>query len=640
MPNLKMRWGEQMTTEAMHYFGTDQPVETPEEIALGRWTFSLVSGDLKALRYDGVEVIRSAAFVIRDAWRGTCEAKILSCEQVRKEDHLTIKTRRECVVESNNSLLIETTLTLSGTGPLTFSAVFRPEKNFRTARTGFTVLYPLQGVVGAPVEVVKVSGEVDKNVFPELIEPWQPFKEIRTLSYQHQQGIKVTTDYSGDVFEMEDQRAWSDASYKVYSRPLEKEWPYRIAAGERIEQQLIFSASSVSVPAVEIPLHPPEGEQAGIIPAVGCLLTPELLTDRRCAEMLQSLMPGYLLYHCDPRQHGLDLSLLNIFLQQLRVKGITLPLRIEYVLPVDPDQDFRPALTAFWQQVQTLAVQPVSVMVSPDADLISTPPGSEWPWCPPLEDIYRAAREIFPHTELGGGMISYFTELNRKRPPVDLAGFISHATCPVVHDAADLAVMQTLESLPYITRTTRSFIGDNKPYHLGPGTISMRSNPYGAGVYPNPDNIRLTMTDADPRQRGLFFACWLVGYLAQLQGSGVSHWCPAALCGKAGLQPFNGGEQSQPWPAWYVVRFLAGLVGSRYQASFSGEMASLVLSRGSQRYWLYANLTGKPVRLALPAEAVDTEFSLSANGLTEGGAAPESASYSLLAYQVLCLKGA
>lgn len=640
MLNSKMRWGEPMTTEAMKYFGTDQPVEMPEEIVLGRWAFSLVSGDLKALRYDGVEVIRSAAFVIRDAWWGTCEARILSCEQVRKDDHLTIKTRRECVVEGDNSLLIETTLTLSNSGPLTFSAVFKPEKNFRTARTGFTVLYPLQGVVGAPVEVVKVSGEVDKNVFPELIEPWQPFKEIRTLSYQHRQGVQVTTDYSGDVFEMEDQRAWSDASYKVYSRPLEKEWPYRIAAGERVEQQLIFSATSGGIPAVEVPLNTQEEKQAGVMPAVGCLLTPELLQDRRCAEMLQALMPGYLLYHCDPRQQGLDLSLLNIFLQQLGARGITLPLRIEYVLPVDPEKDFRPALKAFWQQVQTLAVQPVSVMISPDADLISTPPGSEWPWCPPLEEIYRAAREIFQHTELGGGMISYFTELNRKRPPVDLADFISHATCPVVHDAADLAVMQTLESLPYITRTTRSFIGNNKPYHLGPSMISMRSNPYGADVYPNPDNIRLTMTDADPRQRGLFFASWLVGYLAQIQASGISHWCPAALCGKAGLQPFNPVGEGNPWPAWYVVRFLAGLAGCRYQANFSGEVAAVELLSGSQRYWLYANVTGKPVTLDLPAEAVETTFSLSTIGLTERGAAPASARYLLLAYQVLCLKGA
>jgi len=37
-------------------------------------------------------------------------------------------------------------------------------------------------------------------------------------------------------------------------------------------------------------------------------------------------------------------------------------------------------------------------------------------------------------------------------------------------------------------RSTREIIGGEKTYHLGPSTISMRGNPYGADVYENPDN--------------------------------------------------------------------------------------------------------------------------------------------------------
>ena len=35
----------------------------------------------------------------------------------------------------------------------------------------------------------------------------------------------------GDTFEMEDQRNWTDASYKTYVRPLALPWPYTLAGG-------------------------------------------------------------------------------------------------------------------------------------------------------------------------------------------------------------------------------------------------------------------------------------------------------------------------------------------------------------------------------------------------------------------------
>ena len=36
--------------------------------------------------------------------------------------------------------------------------------------------------------------------------------------------------FDGDIFEMEDQRNWTDASYKIYSTPLRLPFPCRCAA--------------------------------------------------------------------------------------------------------------------------------------------------------------------------------------------------------------------------------------------------------------------------------------------------------------------------------------------------------------------------------------------------------------------------
>ena len=42
--------------------------------------------------------------------------------------------------------------------------------------------------------------------------------------------------FVGEVFEIEDQRNWTDASYKTYCRPLARPFPYRIEPGETVEQ--------------------------------------------------------------------------------------------------------------------------------------------------------------------------------------------------------------------------------------------------------------------------------------------------------------------------------------------------------------------------------------------------------------------
>ena len=100
-------------------------------------------------------------------------------------------------------------------------------------------------------------------------------------------------------------------------------------------------------------------------------------------------------------------------------------------------------------------------------------------------------------------MHSYFTELNRKRPRHELADFVSHTTCAIVHAADDRSVMETLETLPSIIASTRAMIG-GKPYRIGPSAIASRHNPYGKGTLDNPTNGRVCLTDKDPRQRGLF----------------------------------------------------------------------------------------------------------------------------------------
>ena len=55
-------------------------------------------------------------------------------------------------------------------------------------------------------------------------------------------------------------------------------------------------------------------------------------------------------------------------------------------------------------------------------------------------------------------MASFFTELNRKRPPVALLDFVTFTTVAIFHAGDDRSAMEGLESLPYLAKSVESFI--------------------------------------------------------------------------------------------------------------------------------------------------------------------------------------
>ncbi|MGN6376878.1 MAG: hypothetical protein ACTHMG_15190 [Sphingomonas sp.] len=190
---------------------------------------------------------------------------------------------------------------------------------------------------------------------------------------------------------------------------------------------------------------------------------------------------------------------------------------------------------------------------------------------------------------LGGGLFSYFTELNRKRPPVELLDFVTHATNPIVHAADDESVMETISALPHITRSTRAIIGETKPYRIGPSTIGMRQNPYGSRTMPNPDRKRVPMAAEDPRQDGLFAAAWTVGYAAAVAPAGLELLTPAAFSGPRGLIT---GDTVRP--VFHAMKWLAAGADAETVIVENDDPALAVLAtrREERLTLLIANLSG------------------------------------------------
>jgi hypothetical protein len=595
---------------------------------------------------------------VRDKDWATYDAAISGLVVEQQVSSFLARYRARCVdASTRQELEYKADISGSADGKLTFYVVAHPKTPFLTARCGFAVLHPLDGVAGRPARIEHVDGVIEHGVFPELIEPWQPFTEIRSITHEVAPGVVACCRIEGDIFEMEDQRNWSDASYKTYVRPITLPWPYAMEQGipnrQAVELQIEDSNPGLPVLVTDNATRIEIGGEDGSFPAIGVAVSPEqtaAILDH--PELLESLRPQFLLFHFDPAaEHGLNelKGFAQIAQRFLSTSGIEFSL--ELALPCQGD--FREEVRDIARQIVDSGLPLSSWMVCPSVDRQSTPPGSAWPPCPPLADVYRAAREALPDLTLGGGMLSYFTELNRKRPPSELLDFVSHCTCPIIHAADDRSVMQTLETLPHIVRSTRAFIGEDKPYRIGPSTIGMRQNPYGSCVMENPDHRRIVMTMDDPRQTSLFAAAWMIGYAAGTAEGRLQALIVGSLTGPLGLASVISESESNEWlvvhPVFHAAKGLAEL-GRRprllCRSSEPGKVAALagVDHSGRTVLWL-ANLTSTDQHVLLPhAGRIHSilkmdERDATAMGNIDSPSAVEQVSVSLdlLAYAVACL---
>lgn len=553
-------------------YGTDKPPRQGQVLRAGAATATLEAGQLRHMRVGGVEAIRAVSFLVRDRDWGTVDPVITGL--ALDGGRVAYGARYDM---GAGRLDVQVALTLTPDG-LTAEAVATAHGSVETNRAGFTVLHPIEGVAGAPVRVGHPGGVEDAS-FPALIEPWQPFQDITSLTHQAG-GLRIECRLEGDVFEMEDQRQWGDASFKTYNRPLALPWPYAIGDGEELRQAVRIAWTPA---ASADPVAPIRAEAPGAaFPETALVLTPA--DARRAAahpDHLRRIGAHRVLCHLDiAAGHGL--SELGGF-AALQAALPDLAYDLELIAACPPKGDLEAEFAGYAADVASSGLGVASVMVCPSVDRQSTPPGSEWPPCPPAEAIHAAARAAFPGVTLGGGVASFFPELNRKRPPADAWDFITHGLCPIVHAADDRSVMETLEAAPHILASGRAIVG-GRDYRLGPSTIAMRQNPYGSRPIPNPDRGRVCMAADDPRQDGAFAAAWTLGLAASIAPAGITVWTPAALYGPRGLIRDDGSLR----PVAAVVQALAAQAGRPVRrAAIADGRADLVFDDAA----LTANLT-------------------------------------------------
>ena len=380
-----------MVSRAIALYGTDQATAPLRTLIAGQLRAEFDNGALRYIRFGGVEVLRAIAFLVRDENWGTFSPEISHLTIDEGDDGFLIRYRGRCA-DATRELVYEATISGQSDGSLSFEAVAEPKTDVLTNRTGFIVLHPIEGVAGHAVRILHVDGSEEHSTFPETIDPRCPFKDVRALSHEIAPGIWATCSMEGDAYETEDQRNWSDASYKTYIRPLTKPWPYTLQKGERIFQSVKLSISG-SLPqtasgADEGPITVSLGREIGKLPEIGVGVPADEASHALAnADLVKCLSARWLNCQVDLR-HGHGRTELERYRALGQLTGAKVMLEIVTRGTMDPVAE----LTTVAQAAADAGLKPAAIAVFPAQDMVSVQPDAPWPEMPSFEATYAAAR--------------------------------------------------------------------------------------------------------------------------------------------------------------------------------------------------------------------------------------------------------
>ena len=405
----------------------------------------------------------------------------------------------------------------------------------------------------------------------------------------------------GDSFEMEDQRNWTDASFKTYVRPLSKPRPYLIPAGAADRQRIRIGIEG-TLPA---PALARGAAQLALGPAIGRMPDTALFLDEDGfgAAIAEPGLMQVLWTRLDGTEgHGTDLQRAHAFAQACGAS-----LAVELVMEArHPQAEAAAALRLLGEAgVAPQALLPVArrdFKTRPSATL----PAGE---CS-IGALVAALKDAGFSGKVGGGTPSHFTEFNRN-PPDGEPDFIFFGVAATVHAADDVSVAETLDVYPELAASARALV-PGRPLWLGPCTIGVRHNPYGTDVQSNPRGLRVSSARFDPRHASLFGATFAAGAAVQGAVSQVETLCLASLTGAFGLFNPDGSRR----PVAVVQAELAAAAGGECFALNGRGVRGVAYRSASGLRALIANAGPQDLEFGLP-EALGRAALVEAGGISE-----------------------
>jgi D-apionolactonase len=579
---------EKLLSENILLYGSNAPL--PPQIPLQAGPLQMVyeEGKLRYLKAGDTELVRMIYVALRDKRWGTYISHITNEKIDIQPDSFCITYT--CSYYNQKRLLFSWDALISGnvSGNIYFEMNGKADADFEKNRLGICILHPIEPLKGKKITITHPDLSQNTGVFPESVSPHQPFKNIRSMKYYPEENSTVTITFSGDIFEMEDQRNWTDASYKTYSTPLEIPIPAKVKKGDTFFQSVAIQVTGFS-PANQMKAICtlfPDWNSTGSLPAIGIRQSSEY--NELHAEQIS------LLKNCRFDHYRIDVHLhepdwkgkLQTSLQEAR----QLNTGVEIALHLNNAND----LQGLFDIASEIPLIKSIILYFPDALLDQKQ----------REEIIQLCKQRIAKAEIGIGTKDFFADINRSRPTEGNHDFMVFSVNPQVHAFDNSTIIENLEAQKYPIETIQSFTKDKK-IHISPleFRMSFMREDYSEDILP---------FQPDSRQLSLFAAGWTLGSIKYLAESSVASATCFETVGRKGIMA---GEQENSdaefpafrgmiYPVYYIFRELAEMKDATVIACSTDlplQVSSLLLKKDDQLLLFLANHTQHEVAIDLTA---------------------------------------
>jgi hypothetical protein len=488
----------------------------PRRLTRGPWSLEVRGDEVSDICFDGVFLLRAIRPVVRDQDWNTVPVRVVAQAltdgpNVALTTHLRFEDAGIAYAATLELRLAEQELVVGFDG--------EASGDFATNRIGLVVLHPAADA-GSEVEVRHTDGSIGNGSWPIPISPHQPFTDVRGFGWA-KDGVQVELALTGDTFETEDQRNWTDASFKTYSTPLSRPFPFRVTAGDVCRQEARLTVTgrtttAASPPQVGADEVTVESTLIGSVPpiSVAACLYPLPATPWRGPAAFESV----LLELTGDSEHWA--TQLHSAADQAQAVGAPLDVRI---VTDDPAVVENAVGLLAGLGVLRLGVFDTGTHVSTAA---------LW------QALQAAARQHRYAGELVGGTRANFTELNRQIEaiPPD-APVLSFSLTPQMH-ATEIPHLVDNLAMQRLVVANALRLADSRPVLVGPITLARRFNAVATGGAADPADAAGRAVDS--LQPSDFVGAWTVGSLAQLSAVPVAGLCYYEITGPRGIVTDSG----------------------------------------------------------------------------------------------------
>lgn len=407
-------------------------------IHAGRLSLLYENGFVRYIRVGDVEIVRNIYFALRNTDWVTAEFKIT--EEKISESQITYTATN--FVGTREVFQWRVKISVSETG-VEFAVDGHALDNFNRNRAGICVLHPIRETLNKTVIIKRPDASEYESKFPEVISPHQPFLDITRMTWELPGSAKAVLDFEGDVFETEDQRNWSDCSFKTYSTPLSRPYPVMLKPGDSINQKVRLRFINVE----KLPLE--ESDVIDIEIGSDSKALPKIGTDFSGVPTDMNLLKSLGFEHLRVELNFNDDS----WKEKLKTSlSLGMPLVVHLIFGSDASSQFEEFLrNVDVSRVYKLAFSPLDR--KGDVDKL-------------LDTVLPKARAVFPKIPIGAGFHTYFTELNRNRFDYSRIDFVIYPAQPQAHASDSLTIIENLPAQEYQIKCA-----GHRNVHVGPVTM-------------------------------------------------------------------------------------------------------------------------------------------------------------------------